>query len=92
MLTLSLGTFVHSILDEMWLAPQTLLWPLYGWAFPTSDLTIAEWTQGMLQALFSDPAIYISEAIGLTVLIWVGVTLLRRGTFRAFLRYGRIYG
>jgi len=91
MLILSLGTFVHLILDEMWLEPQTLLWPLYGWTFPRFDLTISEWTQGMLRALFSDPAVYVSEAIGLTVLIWFGVTLLRRGAFRTFLRQGRMY-
>ena len=32
-LTLAGGSFVHLILDSMWKAPTTLLWPLLGWKF-----------------------------------------------------------
>ena len=38
-LVLSFGTFSHLILDQMWRAPQTLFWPLYGFAFDRIELT-----------------------------------------------------
>lgn len=91
MLTLSFGTLVHLILDEMWLMPRTVLWPLYGWSFPKSELTVAEWTQALWEALFTDPVVYIAEIIGLIVLVCFAVVLLRKKKVRAFLRQGRVY-
>ncbi|MCD6358737.1 MAG: metal-dependent hydrolase [Dehalococcoidia bacterium] len=92
MLTLSFGTFVHLILDEMWLTPRTLLWPLYGWTFPRMDITVSAWMQGMMDALFCNPKTYISETVGLIILVWFLVVLVRRGKVRGFLREGLIYG
>jgi len=33
-MVLAWGSFVHHILDGMWLFPKTYLWPVYGWSFP----------------------------------------------------------
>ena len=30
LLVLSFGTFTHLVFDQIWLAPHTLFWPLYG--------------------------------------------------------------
>jgi len=37
LLAIATGMFTHLMLDSMWAAPQTLLWPLYGLAVPGPD-------------------------------------------------------
>jgi len=88
LLVLAFGTFTHLICDQMWLAPQTLLWPAYGWAFPKSDLTY--WLQNILYALFTDPAVYVPELVGMMILIWFVLVLVRRGRVHAFIRNGQV--
>ena len=87
-LFLSFGTLMHLILDQMWRAPRTLLWPILGLKFEPIDLT--GWIEGMWHSLLTDPAIYIPELIGLLVLIWFLWMLLHTRTFYAFIKYGRI--
>ena len=87
-LSLSFGTFVHLILDQIWHTPKTLLWPILGLSFEKLELT--GWIEGIWHALLTDPAIYIPELIGLFVLIWFLWILLRKRTFYAFARYGQI--
>ena len=87
-LSLSFGTFMHLILDQMWCTPRTLLWPILGLEFDGIDLT--GWIGGMWQSLLTDPAIYIPELFGLFIIIWFFTTLLHMRTFYAFVRYGRI--
>ena len=88
LLVLSFGTFTHIILDEMWLVPQTLLWPLYGLAFAKLDLT--HWAGDILSALFREPAVFVPELIGLTVLLWLAWQVIRSKSIHSFLRYGRV--
>ena len=88
LLILSFGTFAHLILDRMWEIPQTLLWPLFGFAFPRAEL--AYWLPNIFQALFSDPGVYISELIGVAVIIWFAWTLLHRRNVYLFLRRGQV--
>jgi hypothetical protein len=49
-------------LDEMWLSPRTLLWPLYGWTFEKTD--VSHWLKDLLIWLRTDPSVYIPEIIG----------------------------
>jgi len=58
LLAIATGMFTHLMLDSMWGAPQTLLWPLYGWAFPVPDreLPCAKST-GRLERLDAPPNI-----------------------------------
>jgi hypothetical protein len=37
-ITLATGSFFHLIEDQMWAAPQTLFWPLFGWSFPKDQI------------------------------------------------------
>lgn len=88
LLVLGFGTFTHLICDQMWLAPQTLLWPAYGWAFAKYDLTY--WLQNILYALYTDPAVYVPELVGMAILIWFVLVLVRRGKVYAFIRNGHV--
>lgn len=88
LLLFSFGTFTQLTIDQMWLTPETFLWPLYGFAFKRIDLT--HWTQNILYALRTDPGIYVPELIGLGILLWFSLDLLRFKRVGAFIRNGRL--
>ena len=88
LLVIAFGTLVHLILDQMWQAPQTLLWPVFGFAFPRGDIT--GWIQNTLKALLSNPAVYIPELIGAGILIWFAWFLLRKKKALAFIARGKV--
>ena len=89
LLVLSAGTFAHLIFDEMWLAPGTILWPLYGFAFERrEDLTY--WLQGVWYGLFNKPSVYIPELIGAVILVWFTAALVKRRKMRSFLTRGQV--
>ena len=89
LLVISFGVLMHLVLDEMWLQPHTLLWPLYGWAFPKSD--IDDYARHMLDELASNPTVYIPEIIGALFLIWAGVLLVHRKRVHKFIKTGLMY-
>ena len=89
MLSLAAGTLAHLVLDGMWGVPATLFWPFMGFAFNSVELT--GWASGMLEAVVSDPFIYIPEIIGLVILLWFGVTVIRRKQVSSFIKHGRVY-
>ena len=86
LLVLSFVTLTHLILDQMWLHPRTLLWPLYGFTFERGDP--AGWAIRMLRALISDPGIYLPEIVGGVILIWFAWVLVRNRTIYAFIVSG----
>ena len=88
LLTFSFGTLTHLIFDQMWYAPRTLLWPLFGLAFERED--VSNWIQNTLYALLSDPVVYVPELVGVMILIWFLWTLLHTKNTYVFIRYGRI--
>lgn len=75
LLVLSFGTGMHLILDQIWLAPQTLLWPLYGPGF--AKLDSSRFLSGLLDAL-KEPSTYVPELLGLAIVLWLAIALLRR--------------
>jgi len=88
LLVLSFGTFAHLILDQMWLIPRTLLWPLYGVTFDKIELT--HWLQNMLHALLTDPTVYIPEIIGGAILVWFAWVLVSNRNLYSFITKGRL--
>lgn len=61
-MALTVGVILHLLLDGMWTARATLLWPLFGWNFPAevpNDWTMFRWP------------LPIQEAAGLTYLLWL---------------------
>ncbi|MFC1847039.1 metal-dependent hydrolase [Chloroflexota bacterium] len=88
LLAIAFGVLMHLVLDAMWQAPEIVLWPLYGWAFPREDL--ADWVPETLLALVKNPAVYIPELIGAAILIWFACFLLRRRKTLIFIKRGQI--
>ncbi|OGO45101.1 MAG: hypothetical protein A2Z05_06810 [Chloroflexi bacterium RBG_16_60_22] len=87
LLTLAAGSLMHHILDAMWSSPAVLLWPLLGFEF--SRINVDLWLSNMWHVLFNEPSVYVPEIIGLAVLAWYGVTLVRGKRVGAFVRYGK---
>ncbi len=61
-MALTVGVMFHLLLDGMWTARETLLWPLFGWEFPTgapNDWTMLRWP------------LLIQETAGLAYLVWL---------------------
>jgi len=87
-LCLALGTLAHLILDQMWLNPRTLLWPLYGLAFDKG--TTEHWLPGILTLLVTKPSVYLPEIIGALLLGAFFWDIIRHGKLASFLRSGRV--
>ena len=88
-LALSIGTFFHLTLDQIWETPKTLFWPLFGIGF--EKYKIGNWVMNILQGLLENPKLYVPEIIGFVVLGWFGWELLRRRAIIRFLRKGSVY-
>ena len=86
LLSLSFGFVAHLCLDEMWLCPRTLLWPLHGWSFDKMD--VGNWLEMVLTSLRTEPSIYVPEIIGGLLLGAFFFDLIRQGKLHRFLRSG----
>jgi inner membrane protein len=91
LLAIGIGMSSHLILDSMWLAPHTLLWPIYGWSFPVSSHE-AGFTQISLwwSTLKSDVTVGITEGIGAAILIGLVWILARKKMLQTFITKGII--
>lgn len=96
LLTLSFGCAIHLILDQMWLEPRTLLWPIYGLSFekldPSDYMWSMDYAQGMTSWFLTEPSMFIPEIVGaliLTAFVW---RLVRRGGLRRFMLTGALQG
>ncbi len=90
LLVLTLGTFGHFVLDEMWRTPSILFWPLYGAAFPREGL--ADYLQILGNNIMTQPVIQASEAAGFVLLTFAGILVLKKKNGpRDFIRKGRIF-
>ncbi len=90
-LVLALCSGFHLILDEMWHAAATLLWPLMGWDFPETDLIdLEDWLRTMGKAAQTEPLIYISETIGLVILLVFALKLWKNENLLHFIRQGTL--
>lgn len=58
--------------------------------FEKTVVNLSQWTQGMLDGLLGNPAVYVPELIGMVVMAWLLWDLLRRGKLATFLRRGQI--
>ena len=82
---LSLSSFMHLILDQIWNSPVILLWPLLG-PLPSADTT--GWLSGRFQGLFLYPEVYIPEIIGLLVVMLLTYRLVKGKRVTVFLKDG----
>jgi inner membrane protein len=76
---IALGCVAHVLLDSMWLNQVTFFWPLFGWSFPHSDISIGPWLERTFHNLLTQPSYYVPEAIGAIMLVFVYVDFMRKG-------------
>jgi inner membrane protein len=87
LLTVSVGAFFHLALDQMWLNPVALWWPLLG---PIHREATAGWLASLWRGLTSDPTDYVSEIIGFAVILYLSLRLLIGRRVMRFLKTGNI--
>ena len=80
--------YIHLLLDRMWEEPPTLFWPLLGTSFPRLDIEISDF----FTILLSDPYIFISEVLGILIILtlFVRYRLFIREQFFNFLKDGKL--
>jgi hypothetical protein len=67
-MALAVGSLLHLVLDAMWTAQETFLWPVFGWEFPPAA---AEYWTGLFERLLADPWRIIQEVVGLAYLVYL---------------------
>lgn len=85
---LGVCSFIHQVLDSMWLYPGILYWPLYGWKFPTRPE--GNWVESSLGKLLTDPYVYVPEVIGAVIAVYYIGKMISKGSIRKFLKSGRL--
>ncbi len=73
----ALGCVTHVLLDSMWLNKITFLWPLFGWGFQHTDISIGPWIENLFLDLITKPSEYIPEVIGAILLAFFFFSLSR---------------
>ena len=90
-LLLAFGSFVHHILDFLWLEPDILLWPLFGFNFPKGEpVPFVEWLWGLVVQAFQRPWIAVPELIGAIITLWFVWLLYHQRKIRSFIIKGKI--
>jgi len=87
LLIISLSSFMHLVLDQMWRRLATLCWPLLG---PIPESETAGWLLNIIQWLFSYPHVYIPEIIGLVIILIFAYRLIMKKGIISFIRRGAI--
>lgn len=88
LLTMSFGSLMHDMEDQLWRWPQVLWWPLKGWSFPQEDLSA--WLSGVFHAIVTEPDVFIPELVGIAVLAMAAVRVFGSKTFIYFLKTGHL--
>jgi inner membrane protein len=88
---LALGSLIHIAEDQVWKAPGTLFWPLFGLEFPKYDLE--NYMGQLLYALFHNPDAYVPEIIGITIfaVFFLYFRMYKPENIRAFITSGILY-
>lgn len=85
---LALGSAAHLALDRLWRDPETLLWPLLRLRPVRED--VSDWPRQMLEYLFTQPYVYISEGVGTVVVAALVISLAARRDLGWFALSGRM--
>jgi inner membrane protein len=85
---LSLGVWLHLLLDMMWEMPEVILWPALGFAFPVYGFDLG----GILENLVTNPYVFGGEILGAVLLIAfiVKIRISGQSAIRRFLGDGLI--
>ncbi len=85
----AIGLLFHVLLDAMWLQPETLWWPLFGWEFSVAG---PETASSFVTSVLTDWRVWLAEAAGAIYLgyLWVAAGLSDRDKRLGLLRTGRV--
>lgn len=86
---LAIGIFLHILLDALWLDPETLWWPLFGWGFsPAGPATVGAYMESVARNWW----VWLGELAGLMYLtyLWSAADLSDGEKRSTFWRTGRI--
>lgn len=88
-MALGVGWLLHLLLDGMWVNPEVLFWPFFGWEI---EAGASPYWQLAWERAWSDPWRWLKEALGLAYLVWLWFAAgLHEPERRAgFLRTGRL--
>lgn len=87
-LSLGASSGIHLILDSMWSYPAILFWPYFGIKFPKRPE--GNWVGSDMDRLFSDPTYYVPEIVGLIIILFYLIKLLRNKQMKDFVRKGKL--
>ena len=87
-LILGIGSSIHLILDSMWLYPKILFWPYFGLKFP--ERLEGNWLKSDIIRLATDPSYYVPELIGLIIIGYFFMKLVKSRKVKAFIREGKL--
>ncbi len=87
LLIISLSSFMHLILDQMWNSPEVLLWPLLE---PLPKRETVGWFSNMIHGLFSYPEVYVPEIVGLVIVFIFAYRLVINRSVISFIKGGAI--
>ncbi len=87
LLAVSLASLMHLLLDGMWTRPTTLWWPLLGPILHTEPFDLFWY---ILHQLLTDLLACIPELVGLSIVVVIGLRLLRRKRAGLFFRTGAL--
>jgi inner membrane protein len=83
---LGICSFIHQLLDSMWLYPKTFYWPFLGWKFPTRPE--GNWLMEGMGRLLTDPSYFIAEIVGAIIVAFFVVRLIKNKKVNEFLKTG----
>jgi len=88
LLILAYGSFLHLVLDGMWRNPDVLFWPFT--RMPVQAASSHDWLARVLQELITNPAAYVPEIVGATMLLPLIFAILKGTGPVRFLRSGTV--
>lgn len=87
-LLLGICSSIHLVLDSMWLYPNILFWPYFGWKFPARPE--GNWISSDMFRLITDVSYYLPELIGFTIIAYFFIKLLRNKQIKYFINQGKL--
>ena len=88
-LVLASASSGHLLLDEMWGQPETVLWPVLGWAFPEGAASFFDWSASNVRDVwefYTNPG----ELVGFVAILLFATRVSRPQTFLRFLKSGAV--
>lgn len=87
-LLLGICSSIHLVLDSMWLYPDILFWPYFGWRFPVRPE--GNWVKSDIFRLLTDPSYYLPELMGFIIIAYYFIKLVKNKQIKVFISQGKL--